>query len=82
MNKVLYDDKGLFGASGVSVLNLRTGYSWHETVEVFVNVLNLTNERYATAATRGNAATDRTTFTPGAPRTVSVGLQYNFIGKK
>jgi iron complex outermembrane receptor protein len=82
LNRVKYDDRGLFGARGVSVLNLRTGYAWHETVEVFVNVLNVTNERYATAATRGNAPTDRTTYTPGAPRTVALGLQYNFIGKK
>ncbi|OON66473.1 TonB-dependent receptor [Hymenobacter sp. CRA2] len=82
INQVRYDDRGLFGARGVSVLNMRTGYSWRETVEVFVNVLNVTNELYATAATRGNNATDRSTYTPGAPRTVSVGLQYNFIGKK
>lgn len=82
VNTVRYDDQGLFGARGVSVLNLRTGYSWHQAIEVFANVLNLTNERYANAATRGNAATDRTTYTPGAPRTVAVGVQYNFIGKK
>jgi iron complex outermembrane receptor protein len=82
VNTVRYADKGLFGAEGVSVLNLRTGYSWRETLELFVNVLNLTNERYATAATRGNAATDRSTYTPGAPRTVALGVQYNFVGKK
>ncbi len=82
VNTVRYNDPGLFGARGVSVLNLRTGYSWRETLEVFVSVLNATDELYATAATRGNAATDRSTYTPGAPRTVSVGVQYNFIGKK
>ncbi|UOR04577.1 TonB-dependent receptor [Hymenobacter aerilatus] len=82
VNTVRYADKGLFGAEGVSVLNLRAGYSWRETLELFVNVLNVTNERYATAATRGNALTDRSTYTPGAPRTVAVGVQYNFIGKK
>jgi iron complex outermembrane receptor protein len=82
VNRVQYNDKGLFGARGVSVLNLRTGYSWHETLEVFVNLLNATDELYATAATRGNARADRTTYTPGAPRTFTVGVQYNFIGKK
>jgi iron complex outermembrane receptor protein len=82
VNTVRYEDKGLFGARGVSTLNLRAGYSWHETLEVFANVLNVTDERYATAATRGNATTDRSTYTPGAPRTVSVGVQYNFIGKR
>ncbi|UOQ68841.1 TonB-dependent receptor [Hymenobacter volaticus] len=80
VNTVRYADKGLFGAAGVSVLNVRTGYNWHDTWELFVNVLNVTNERYATAATRGNASTDRSTYTPGAPRTVSVGAQFNFSG--
>ncbi|WP_242510112.1 TonB-dependent receptor [Hymenobacter persicinus] len=82
INQVQYADRGLLGARGVSVLNLRTGYSWRETLEVFVNVLNASNERYATAATRGNNKPDRTTYTPGAPRTVAVGIQYNFIGAK
>lgn len=82
VNRVRYDDPGLFGARGVSVLNLRAGYSWHQTLELFVNVLNATNELYANAATRGNAPTDRTTYTPAAPRTVSVGVQYNFVGKR
>ncbi|WP_317129494.1 TonB-dependent receptor [Hymenobacter jeollabukensis] len=82
VERVRYDDRTLFGARGVSLLNARAGYSWRETVEVFVNVLNLTDELYANAATRGNARTDRTTYTPGAPRTVSAGVQYNFIGKK
>lgn len=81
VNTVRYEDKGLFNARGVSALNLRAGYSWHETLEVFANMLNLTDERYASAATRGNATPDRSTYTPGAPRTVSVGVQYNFIGK-
>lgn len=64
----------------MSVLNLRAGYVW-KGVDLFINVLNLTNERYANAASRGNAPTDRTTFTPAAPRTVTVGIQYNFTGK-
>ncbi|WP_303309832.1 TonB-dependent receptor [Hymenobacter sp. BT730] len=81
INHVKYEDEGLFGARGVSVLNLRTGYSWHETLEVFVNVLNVTDERYATAATRGNNKTDRATYTPGAPRTFATGIQYNFTGQ-
>jgi len=81
VNSVQYRDRGAFGARGISVLNLRTGYSW-KSVEVFANLLNLTNALYATAATRGNAATDRTTYTPAAPRTLVIGVQYNFTGKK
>ncbi|QDK80294.1 TonB-dependent receptor [Spirosoma sp. KCTC 42546] len=78
-NTVQYNDRGAFGARGVSVLNLRTGYVY-KAMEVYVNVLNLTNELYANNATRGNAITDRTTFTPAAPRTFVIGLQYNFTG--
>lgn len=77
VNNVRYDDKGLFGLKGVSYLNLRAGYVWKD-LEVFTTVINLTDELYANSATRGNSATDRTTYTPAAPRTIILGIQYNF----
>ncbi|MEJ1238088.1 TonB-dependent receptor [Chryseolinea sp. T2] len=80
VNSVKYEDKTLFGMHGVSYLNVRAGYQW-KGFEVFSNVMNLTDELYANAATRGNAATDRTTFTPAAPRTFVLGIQYTFTGK-
>ena len=73
INTVSYDGYDLF--------NFRAGYQW-KGIEVFTNIMNLTDALYATNATRGNAATDRTTFTPAAPRTFVLGLQYNFAGKK
>jgi outer membrane receptor protein involved in Fe transport len=81
VNHVKYEDKGFMGLKGVSYLNFRTGYQW-KSVEVFSNVLNLTDELYANAATRGNGVNDRTTYTPAAPRTFIFGIQYTFIGKK
>ncbi|HUH32443.1 MAG TPA: TonB-dependent receptor, partial [Daejeonella sp.] len=81
INTVRYNDKGAFGFKGVSVLNLRTGYQF-KSLEVFVNVLNTSNELYASSATRGNNLTDRSTYTPSAPRTFITGIQYNFTGKK
>ena len=66
--------------NGYDLLNLRVGYQWRG-MEIFANVMNLTDALYATNATRGNASTDRTTFTPAAPRTFTVGVQYNFVGK-
>ncbi|HEY9045123.1 MAG TPA: TonB-dependent receptor, partial [Ohtaekwangia sp.] len=81
ISKVKYDDRGFLGMKGVSYLNLRAGYTW-KSVELFTNAMNLTDELYANAATRGNNATDRTTYTPAAPRTVVMGIQYNFSGKK
>jgi iron complex outermembrane recepter protein len=81
VNTVKYDDKGAFGLKGISVLNFRTGYQW-KGLELFVNIMNITDELYAFLATRGNASTDKTTYTPAPPRTFVFGLQYNFTGKK
>lgn len=80
INTVRYSDRGAFGAKGVSVLNLRMGYEWRG-LDVYANVTNLTNELYAHNATRGNNPTDRTTFTPAAPRTLVLGIQYTFSGR-
>ncbi|HLC83972.1 MAG TPA: TonB-dependent receptor, partial [Bacteroidia bacterium] len=81
VNTVKYEDKGVFGAKGISVLNARIGYEM-KGIEIFSNIMNLTNELYAFNATRGNALSSRTTYTPAPPRTFVFGIQYNFIGKK
>ncbi len=81
VNRVMYDDKGFLGLKGVSYLNIRAGYAWNG-FELFGNLINATDELYAHSATRGNAATDRTTYTPAAPRTLVFGLQYTFTGNK
>ncbi len=80
VNRAKYESKGFLGLKGVSYLNLRAGYEWRG-FEVFVNIMNLTDELYANAATRGNLPTDRTTYTPAAPRTFVLGVQYTFTGK-
>ncbi len=72
-NTVLY--------GGYNLLNFRAGYEF-KGIEVYTNIMNLTDALYATNATRGNLATDRTTFTPSAPRTFVMGIQYNISGKK
>lgn len=79
-NHVKYDEKGFLGLKGVSYLNLRAAYE-RNGFEVFTNVLNLTNELYANAATRGNGKADRTNYTPAAPRTLVLGVQYTFTAK-
>jgi iron complex outermembrane recepter protein len=80
VNTVRYNDGGFLGFKGISYLNLRLGYEW-KSFELFSNITNLTDERYANAATRGNSLTDRTTYTPAAPRTFVLGVQYTFAGK-
>jgi iron complex outermembrane recepter protein len=77
INTVQYAEKGALGLKGVSVFNFRAGYQLRG-IELFVNVMNLTDELYAFNATRGNARTDRSNYTPSAPRTYTWGVQYNF----
>jgi outer membrane receptor protein involved in Fe transport len=66
---------------GYDLVNARFGYTW-KGIEVFTNVMNLFDELYATNVTRGNRSTDRSAYTPAAPRTFVIGLQYNFSAKK
>jgi iron complex outermembrane recepter protein len=65
---------------GYNVINYRIGYKW-KGMEVYSNVLNAADILYAPNATRGNNTTDRTTYTPAAPRTFVLGIQYNFSAK-
>lgn len=81
VNTVKYDDKGFLGAKGISLLNLRTGYTFNG-VELFLNVYNVTDELYANTASRGNGPSDKSTFNPGAPRIFNFGIQYSFTAKK
>jgi len=81
VNTLKYNNKGAFGLAGISVLNFRTGYQW-KSMEVFMNVLNFTNEFYAAIVTATNAsnASRSATYNPGPPRTFVFGIQYNFVG--
>jgi iron complex outermembrane recepter protein len=65
---------------GYDLMNFRAGYKI-KSFEVFSNIFNITDALYASNATRGNNATDRTTYTPAAPRTFIFGVQYTFVGK-
>lgn len=76
-NEFKYEDKTAFGLKGVSILNFRTGYTFRG-VEVFGNIINLSNELYANTVTRSGYGDN---FTPAAPRTFNFGIQYHFSGK-
>ncbi len=65
---------------GYHLLNFRVGYTW-KGVEIYTNMLNVTNVLYANNVTRGNNPADLATFTPAAPRTFVFGIQYSFTGK-
>lgn len=68
-------------AEGYQILNFRTGYKFKK-VEVFANVLNLTDALYAHTVSRGNNPTDNANYTPAAPRTFVLGVQFNLEGKQ
>lgn len=77
-NKYKYEDRTLFNLKGISVINIRAGYSV-KGFEVFANILNATNELYANMASRGSFGDQ---FNPAAPRVFTGGINYNFSGKK
>lgn len=73
VNTIQYD--------GYNVLNMRIAYKL-KGIELFSNMMNINNALYATNASRGNNLTDRSTYTPSAPRTFVMGIHYNINGRK
>jgi outer membrane receptor protein involved in Fe transport len=67
--------------AGYDLFNLRLGYEW-KSIEIFGNILNLTDKLYTYNASRGNLRTSQSNYTAAAPRTFMIGLQYNFSLKK
>jgi outer membrane receptor protein involved in Fe transport len=66
---------------GYNVFNARIGYHW-KSIEIYGNVMNLTDKLYAYNVSRGNTTTAQPSYTAAAPRTFIVGLQYNLSLKK
>ncbi|RZJ52413.1 MAG: TonB-dependent receptor [Flavobacterium sp.] len=73
INTVKYDGYNLF--------NARIGYQWKK-IEIYGNVLNLTDKLYAYNVSRANTAGAQPTYNAAAPRTFVFGIQYNFSLKK
>ena len=67
--------------SGYNIFNARVGYQWKH-IEVYGNVLNLTDKLYAYNVSRANTTNAQPTYTAAAPRTFVFGIQYNFSLKK
>lgn len=68
------DNDNTISYGGYHLMNLRNSLRF-EKVQVWVNILNVFNTTYATRASTGFG---RTTFTPGNPRNITLGLQYSF----
>ncbi len=65
---------------GYELVNLRLGYTW-KNIEFYSNIMNLTDALYASNVSRGNNLTDRSNFTPAAPRNFVMGIQINLFKK-
>ncbi len=70
------DDANTHKYRGHDVFNARAHYPVTRRVTVFGRVMNLTGERYATAAAYNAFRGEE--FAPGMPRTVYAGLSYDF----
>jgi outer membrane receptor protein involved in Fe transport len=66
---------------GYDIFNARIGYQY-KSIEIYGNVMNLTDKLYSYGVSRGNLSTSQPTYTAAAPRTFLLGLQYNFSLQK
>ena len=67
--------------AGYDVFNFRAGYEW-KGIEIYGNIINITDKLYAYNVSRGNLSSSQPTYTAAAPRTFLIGLQYNFSLRK
>jgi iron complex outermembrane receptor protein len=67
--------------AGYDIFNFRAGYQW-KGIEIYGNVINLSDKLYAYNVSRANTASSQPSYTAAAPRTFLIGLQYNFSLKK
>ncbi|MFH6946555.1 TonB-dependent receptor [Flavobacterium sp. FlaQc-50] len=75
------DQINTFKYNGYNLFNARIGYQWRK-IEIYGNVMNLTDKLYAYNVSRANIANAQPTYTAAAPRTFVFGIQYNFSLKK
>ena len=67
--------------AGHDVYNLRINYHLNNKLEIYSRLMNITDERYATAAKYSPAAfgnPEKFEYSPGMPRTAYVGMKYKF----
>ncbi|ELR71083.1 TonB-dependent receptor [Fulvivirga imtechensis AK7] len=62
---------------GFDLLNMRVGYTL-KGFDIWCNIMNITNELYATNASKSRFGKN---YSPGDPRTFSIGIGYKFSKK-
>lgn len=78
MNPYFMDQANTIKYEGFDVLHVRLGYQFKQ-IEAWCNVMNITNAMYATNASKSAWGES---YSPGNPRTFSVGIAYTFKEKK
>lgn len=68
------DPQNTLRYGGYDVFNIRLGYTFR-MVELWANVLNVTDELYASIASKSRYGQQ---YNPGAPRSISFGVGYRF----
>ncbi|PCI97578.1 MAG: TonB-dependent receptor [Flavobacteriales bacterium] len=63
---------------GYDIYNIRLGYEW-KGFEIWANIMNVTEELYATSASSSRWGDS---YRTGNPRHVTIGIGYNFVKKK
>ena len=71
------DQANTYKYAGYDLLNLRINYLHGKRWELYTRIMNLSNERYATAATY-TASGNKFEYAPGMPRTYYAGASYHF----
>ena len=74
LGKYWMDESNTEKYAGHELYNLRASYFFDQQMEMFARLMNVSDERYATAASfsRGNAE-----YAPGMPRTFLTSFRYS-----
>lgn len=78
MSSYFMDQANLFTYKGFDVVNVRLGYSF-SGAEVWLNIINATDTYYAVNSSRSNSGSS---YTPGEPRNMNLGISYEFSSLK
>jgi iron complex outermembrane recepter protein len=77
IGKYLIDELNTRQYDGYNLFNLRTGYKIHK-FDIWLNILNLTNDLYAVRVQRSSYGSQAVTYVPGTRRSIFLGVEYNF----
>lgn len=78
MSPYFLDQANTVSYDGFDILHLRLGYKFKQ-FETWCNIMNITDETYATNASKSAWGQS---YSPGNPRTFSVGIAYTFNQKQ